>query len=94
MSEERKAKETERKRKWRIENADQMKEIKTAYNKKRYKEDPDRDPEILASKLIQHFQNYSIDIPNHKRYEYAIFSSLQHLNLIVNRKMEREDIDC
>ena len=40
MSEERKAKETERKRKWRIENADQMKEIKTAYNKKRYKEDP------------------------------------------------------
>jgi len=60
---------------------------------KRYKEDPDRDPEILASKLIQSFQNYSIDIPNHKRYEYAIFSSLQHLNLIVNHKMELEDIN-
>jgi hypothetical protein len=56
-------------------------------------EDQQTDPELLASKLIQQFQSYAIDIPNQKRYEYAIFSAMQHINLIINYQMEIETIN-
>ena len=48
--------------------------------------------ELEATRLIQYFQCYGIDIPNDKRKAYSIFSSLQHINLITNPKMEVDEL--
>jgi hypothetical protein len=48
--------------------------------------------ELEATRLIQYFQCYSIKVGNLTRQQYAKFSALQHINLIVNPKMEIEEL--
>jgi hypothetical protein len=36
-------------------------------------------PKMEAQRLVQLFQNYSIDIDNKARYQYSIFSAIQHV---------------
>ena len=36
-------------------------------------------PRMEAQRLVQLFQNYSIDIDNKYRYQYSIFSAIQHV---------------
>jgi len=48
--------------------------------------------ELEATRLIQYYQCYAIDIPNDKRKAYSIFSSLQHINLITHPKMKVEEL--
>jgi argininosuccinate synthase len=53
---------------------------------------PSQKSELEATRLIQYFQCYGIDIPNDKRKAYSIFSSLQHINLITHPKMDIEEL--
>lgn len=48
--------------------------------------------ELEATRLIQYFQCYGIDIPNDQRKAYSVFAALQHINLITNPKMEVEEL--
>ena len=53
---------------------------------------PNEKAELEATRLIQYFQCYGIDMPHSIRKDYSVFSALQHINLIVNPKMEVEEL--
>lgn len=53
---------------------------------------PSEKAELEATRLIQYFQCYGIDITNDQRKAYSVFAALQHINLITNPKMEVEEL--
>lgn len=53
---------------------------------------PNEKADLEATRLIQYFQCYGIDIPNDQRKAYSVFAALQHINLITNPKMEVEEL--
>jgi hypothetical protein len=53
---------------------------------------PSEKAELEATRLIQYFQCYGIDMDHSTRKAYSVFAALQHINLITNPKMEVEEL--
>ena len=48
--------------------------------------------ELEATRLIQYFQCYGIEMDQTIRKQYSVFAALQHINLITDPKMEVEEL--